>query len=93
MCYHIFRPSTKKKCYIEDDVWIGARVIIIHGVSIGRGSIIAAGSVVTKDVAPYSIVGGVPARLIKMRFNKKEQLIHDVFLKKTPLKGNFCEKI
>jgi maltose O-acetyltransferase len=52
---------------IEDDVWIGARVIILPGVRIGKGSIIAAGAVVSKDVPPYSIVGGVPAKVIKYR--------------------------
>lgn len=52
---------------IEDDVWIGARVIILKGVRIGKGSIIAAGSVVAKDVEPYTVVGGVPAKFIKKR--------------------------
>lgn len=52
---------------IEDDVWIGARVIILPGVTIGRGSVLAAGSVVTHDVPPYSVVGGVPARVITSR--------------------------
>lgn len=52
---------------IEDDVWIGHGAIILKGVSIGKGSIVAAGAVVTKDVAPYSIVGGVPAKLIRNR--------------------------
>ena len=52
---------------IEDDVWIGARVIILPGVRVGRGSIIGAGSVVTRDIPPYSIVGGNPARLIRSR--------------------------
>jgi len=51
---------------IGNDVWIGARSIILDGVSVGNGAIIAAGSVVTKDVLPYSIVGGVPAKLIKL---------------------------
>ncbi|MBS5951311.1 MAG: acetyltransferase [Clostridium sp.] len=52
---------------IGDDVWIGARSIILPGVHIGNGSIIAAGSIVTKDVEPYAIVGGNPAKVIKYR--------------------------
>lgn len=52
---------------IGDDVWIGQRAIILPGVTIGGGSIIAAGAVVTSDVEPYSIVGGVPAKLLKKR--------------------------
>jgi len=59
--------ENKKSVYIEDDVWIGANAVINPGVKIGHGSIIGAGSVVTRDVEPYSIVGGVPARLIKKR--------------------------
>lgn len=51
------------------DVWIGARATILKNVTIGEGAIVAAGAVVTRDVPPYSIVGGVPARVIKMRFN------------------------
>ncbi|MEY8199024.1 MAG: CatB-related O-acetyltransferase [Colwellia sp.] len=53
---------------IGSDVWIGTGSRIFVGVEVGHGSIIAAGSIVTKDVAPYSIVGGVPAKLIKTRF-------------------------
>jgi len=52
---------------IEDDVWIGARAIILPGVTIGKGSIIGAAAVVTKDIPPYSIVGGNPAKIIKSR--------------------------
>ena len=52
---------------IEDDVWIGTQAVILRGVTIGQGAIIGANSVVTKDVQPYSIVGGVPATLIRMR--------------------------
>ena len=59
--------SQPRPVVIEDDVWIGARVIILPGVHIGSGSVIGAGSVVTKDVAPFSIVGGNPAKLIRMR--------------------------
>ncbi|AAM05571.1 acyltransferase [Methanosarcina acetivorans] len=52
---------------IGDDVWIGSRVIILPGVRIGTGSIIGAGAVVTRDVEPYSVVGGTPAKIIKKR--------------------------
>src|SRR5690606_39214275 len=51
-----------------NDVWIGRNVTLMHGVQIGDGAIVAAGSVVTKNVPPYSIVGGMPAKLIRMRF-------------------------
>jgi len=59
--------TTKGKTVIGSDVWIGANASIMSGVSIGNGAIIAAGAVVTQDVAPFSIVGGVPAKVIKMR--------------------------
>jgi acetyltransferase-like isoleucine patch superfamily enzyme len=53
---------------IGHDVWIGRRAMIMSGVTIGNGAVIAAGAVVTKDVPPYAIVGGVPAKLIRYRF-------------------------
>ncbi|BGE81398.1 CatB-related O-acetyltransferase [Staphylococcus petrasii] len=59
-----------KKTIIEHDVWIGANVIILDGVRIGTGAIVATGSVVTKDIAPYEVVGGVPAKKIKKRFDE-----------------------
>lgn len=59
---------SKGDIIIGDDVWIGFSSIILSGVSVGQGAIIAAGSVVTKDIPPYAIVGGVPARIIKYRF-------------------------
>lgn len=58
-----------KRTIIEHDVWIGEKAIIIDGVTIGTGAIIAAGSVVTKNVRPYEIVGGAPAKVIKKRFD------------------------
>lgn len=61
-----------KPILIGNDVWIGANVYIKHGINIGDGAIIASGAVITKDVEPYSIVGGIPAQKIKMRFNKKK---------------------
>ncbi|QJD94406.1 CatB-related O-acetyltransferase [Mucilaginibacter robiniae] len=67
-----------EKVVIEDDVWVGYGVIIMSGVKIGTGSIIAAGSVVTKDVEAYSIYGGNPAKKITERFpsleNKNEHI-------------------
>lgn len=60
----VFKPIV-----IESDVWIAARCVILSGVTIGKGSIIAAGSVVTKSVPEYSIVGGVPAKIIGKRGN------------------------
>jgi len=57
---------------IEDDVWIGARVIILPGRRIGKGSIVGAGSVITKDVEPFSIVGGNPAQVVGWRKSRSE---------------------
>lgn len=66
----IFQGSeTPKLTKIEDDVWIGTRVIILNGVKIGKGSIIGAGALVTKDVPAYTVVGGVPAKVIAKRKN------------------------
>jgi acetyltransferase-like isoleucine patch superfamily enzyme len=62
------RPKLKRTL-IGRDVWIGANSIVMVGVKIGDGSIIAAGSIVTKDVLPFSIVAGIPAKLIRYRFN------------------------
>lgn len=57
---------------IGNDVWIGCNVIIMDGITIGDGAVIAAGAVVSKDVEPYSIVGGVPTKHIKYRFNQEQ---------------------
>ena len=65
---------------IEDDVWCGANVTILKGVTIGHGSVVAAGAVVTKSFPPYSIIGGVPAKLIKMRFTEEEIMEHERML-------------
>lgn len=59
---------------IEDDVWIGRNAIIMPSVRIGKGSIVGAGTVVTKDVEPYTIVGGVPAKPIRKRTNMGESV-------------------
>lgn len=60
---------SKGNIVVGDDVWIGYRAIIMSGVNIGQGAIVAAGAVVTKDIPPYAVVGGVPARIIKYRFS------------------------
>lgn len=70
-------PENDQKVIIEDDVWIGCDVTILKGVIIGHGSIIAAGALVIKNVDPYSIVAGVPAKLIKKRFTNDEIVIHE----------------
>lgn len=64
--------SGDEAIYIGNDVWIGANVIILPGVHIGDGAVLAAGAVVNRDVEPYSIVGGVPAKRIKFRFSPEE---------------------
>ena len=63
------RPEDDRDIIFEGDNWIGANATILRGVTVGRGAIIAAGAVVTKDVTPYSVWGGVPARCLKMRFD------------------------
>lgn len=67
-----FEFDEYKKIEIGHDVWIGAGATIVDGLTVGTGAIVAAGSVVTKDVPPYAIVGGVPARIIKFRFEEEK---------------------
>ena len=64
---------------IEDYVWIGTRAIIMPGVRIGRGAVIAAGAIVTKDVPPMAIVAGVPAKIISQRNNPLTYNLHSIF--------------
>lgn len=65
----LINPS--KPTYIGNDVWIGFRALIKSGVTIGNGAIIGAGAIVTKDVPPYAIVAGVPAKIIRYRFSQE----------------------
>lgn len=74
----IQQGHTGGEIIIEDDVWIGANSVITRNVRIGAHSIIGAGSIVTKNVEPYSIVGGSPARLINKRFNTHSVSIKNV---------------
>lgn len=67
---------SKGDIVLEDDVWIGYGSIILSGVHIGQGAVVAAGAVVTADVPPYAIVGGVPAKIIKYRF--REDVIQEL---------------
>ena len=65
-----YEAISKGDITVEDDVWIGYGSTILSGVHIGQGAVVAAGSVVTKNVPPYAVVGGVPAKVIKYRFNE-----------------------
>lgn len=75
-------PENDAPVVIEDDVWCGANVTILKGVTIGRGSVVAAGAVVTKSFPPYSIIGGVPAKLLKMRFTPEQIKEHELNINK-----------
>jgi acetyltransferase-like isoleucine patch superfamily enzyme len=76
--------GTLNSTIIGKDVWIGAYVRIMAGVTIGDGAIIATGSIVTKNIEPFSIYGGVPAKKIKNRFeNSEDKIKHEAMLGKT----------
>jgi acetyltransferase-like isoleucine patch superfamily enzyme len=75
MCFHDDPHAdalTKGDIVVGHDVWLGAGAIVLSGVKIGNGAIVAAGAVVAKDVPPYSIVGGVPANVIRMRLSESQ---------------------
>jgi len=65
-----YEALSKGNIIIDDDVWIGYGSIILSGIHIGQGAVVAAGSIVTKDIPPYSIVAGTPARVIRYRFDE-----------------------
>lgn len=66
----LYEAETKGPIIVEDDAWLGINALVLSGVTIGKGAIVAAGSVVTKDVPPYAIVGGNPAKIIRYRFTE-----------------------
>lgn len=71
LCSQEYEVLSKGDIIVGDDVWIGYGVAILLGMTIGQGSVVAAGAVVTKDVSSYTVVGGVPAKVIKRRFSEK----------------------
>lgn len=77
---HIKEEKDDADIIVEEDVWIGANVTILKGVTIGRGSVIGACALLIKNVLPYTIVGGVPAKVIGYRFSKKDALEHEKIL-------------
>lgn len=74
------KNDNDKDVIIEGDAWFGINVTVLSGVHIGRGSVIAAGSVINRSFPPYSIIGGVPAKLLKYRFSVDEILKHEEML-------------
>ncbi len=98
---HVFTDPTKPiifsgrphmpETFIGEDAWIGAQSIVMAGVSIGNGSIVGAGSVVTKDIPPYSIFAGTPARYIRDRFNPDEIEAHKQMLNRDDIEIDLCK--
>ena len=73
-------PDNDKDVVFEGDNWVGANAIVLKGVTVGKGSVVSAGAVVTHNVPPYAIVGGVPAKVIKYRFSNDEVAEHKELL-------------
>ncbi|QDU70843.1 acyltransferase [Mucisphaera calidilacus] len=85
------RPPELHETVIEDDAWVGAGTIIMAGVRIGRGAIVAAGAVVTRDVPPFEIHAGIPAKKLKDRFERDEdRQAHEQLLDGPDYEGHFC---
>jgi len=67
-------PHADEEAVIEDDVWLGYGTVVLTGVTVGRGSVVAAGSVITRDIPPYSIAAGVPTKVIGQRFADQDTI-------------------
>jgi acetyltransferase-like isoleucine patch superfamily enzyme len=95
--YDVFekRPQDDQDVIIEDDVWVGANALILKGVRLGRGSIVAAGSLVYRDVPPYTTVAGVPAVKVNRRFDIETILAHEKVLYSADkrLERSYLEKV
>lgn len=74
---HDKHPEDDQDVRIDDDVWIGTNTTLLKGVHVGRGAVVAAGALVVKDVPPYAIVGGVPAKVLKYRFTPDQIRAHE----------------
>ncbi len=77
---HSKLPENDQPVVIDDDVWVGANSIILKGIHISRGAIVAAGSLVTRDVPPYSIIAGIPAKVVNYRFTRADAVKHELQL-------------
>ena len=80
-------PENDKDIILKGDNWIGANATILKGVTVGEGAVVAAGAVVTKDIPPFTIWGGVPAKQIGERFNSEAIAIHKKLLSNTITNG------
>lgn len=81
------RGKDGSRVIVEDDVWIGHGAIVVSPLTIGRGAVVAAGSVVTRDVPRYAIVAGVPAKVVRMRFTPEQIVAHERILAERDTSG------
>ncbi|MEV8239977.1 DapH/DapD/GlmU-related protein [Microbacterium testaceum] len=81
-------PSDRDSVKIGRDVWIGGHATVLGGVEIGEGALIGAGAVVTKNVAPYTIVAGNPGRVVGTRFNEEQQAAHSASLNRRGVRSH-----